>query len=1009
MERFDYAMSPIKRALWVVWLAIIALTLIANAVVSYRNTERLAQGTSASTRSRDVVNAIDDVLATLVDAETGQRGYLLTQREEYLEPYRAALAAADTRLRDLAGLLADNATQTRRLEELKPLVERKFDELRRTIELQQAGQHAQALALVTTDEGLHTMDTLRSVAAAMRYQELALQVQRDAEADRIYRSGQWSRLVGMVVGLLLVALVAALLARELNARRKAADALFVQREWLATTLRSIGDGVIVCDTEARVQMMNPVAESLTGWTEAEAHGRELAQVFDIINETTRAPVQNPVQRAIAQGQIVGLANHTVLRSRNGREYTIEDSAAPTRARDGSVQGVVMVFHDATERRRAEIALSMASEEIAHRAAEALVAQRSLNTILENAPIGICMTGPAPDFPIIVISAQMQEWIGAAQGMPALAAYRKLLPDGREPPPDLIPINRVMQRGQYVRDEPWLIERKNGPPLTVIVNVAPVRDEEGAIVGAVHSWVDLTERQHLDHELRVSQSRLRVLVEANVIGLILSFDGQGNVIQANHAFLDMLGFSPRDVAAGLLNLAAQTPPESLAVDRKAFAELADVGFCAPYEKEFFRKGGEQRIPVVVGYAKVAEADNEYVGFALDMSARKELERRLRDQTEELLGADKRKDEFLAMLAHELRNPLAPLRNVVHLLEGPRAAEPGFVANLLPMMRRQIDQLVRLVDDLLDAARITQGKITIEHKVVEIRPSLRAAVESLEPLLRAREHALELVLDPEPLHVDGDATRLTQMFSNILHNAAKYTPKGGRIRLALQRDGNCAVITVRDNGQGIAPQLLPRIFEPFIQDDQSLARSAGGLGVGLALVRRLAELHGGTISARSDGPGHGSEFELRLPLAQPEAIAAARVAPAPAASTPQPAPSQRVLVVDDNADLAASMTTLLELWNQHVRVVNNGHDALSAALEFRPNVVLLDIGLPGMDGFEVARRIRATPELRGVRMVAITGYGQTHDRQRAFDVGFDAHLVKPVQPETLHTLLSASAPT
>jgi len=286
-----------------------------------------------------------------------------------------------------------------------------------------------------------------------------------------------------------------------------------------------------------------------------------------------------------------------------------------------------------------------------------------------------------------------------------------------------------------------------------------------------------------------------------------------------------------------------------------------------------------------------------------------------------------------------------------------------------------------------------------------PSVRAAIESLEPLIKARGHRLELDLEHEPLYVLGDGTRLTQVFSNILHNAAKYTPNGGRIRLSLAREGDNAVVRVSDNGQGISPTLLPRIFETFIQDDQSLARSAGGLGVGLALVRRLAELHGGSVAAKSAGPGKGSEFDVRLPLTHRAAVDKTTAPP----RTAKPATSNsglRVLVVDDNTDLAASMETLLELWGHEVRVLHDGRGAIEAARAFCPDVVLLDIGLPGMDGFEIARSIRAAPDLRTVRLIAITGYGQNHDRARALEVGFDAHLVKPVQPDVLAAQLNGA---
>jgi len=996
-------MSLIKRMLWAIALALVAGMLVVNGVLSYRNTAALAASAAASAHSRDVLNAIDDLQLLVTDAETGQRGYLLAHDASYLAPYESAVRRATTRIADIDKLIADNHAQLERLAALEPLLAQKFEELRHTLDLEQSGHRQEALALLSTGQGMQLMRDIRSGFDTLRQTEYALQLQRDAAAADIYALSQFNRILGMLVGLGLVVLTLLLLRSDLRARARAAAEIHAQREWFSTTLRSIGDAVIVTDPDGRVQLLNPVAEQMTGWSSAEAAGRALLEVFDIVNEGTRQPAENPVARALREGRIVGLANHTVLRSRSGREYVIEDSAAPSYDAGGKIQGAVMVFHDSSARRETEIALSMASAEIARRANASLAAEQTLTTILENAPIGICMTGPGPDYPIVVISRQMREWIGAAENMPALAAYRKLMPDGREPPPELVPLNRVMKRGETVRDEPWLIERNGRAPLIVIVNVAPVRDSEGTIVGAIHSWVDLTERQRLDHELRVTQSRLRVLVEANVIGLILSFDRDGRVRQANSAFLDMLGFGEHDVAAGAVNLVTQTPAEFRAADQRAFHALTEAGFCTPYEKELLRKDGT-RISVVVGYTRVADAADEFVGFALDISARKHLERQLREQAEELLGADRRKDEFLAMLAHELRNPLAPLRNALHLLDTSRARDPAFLAGLVPSMRRQIDQLVRLVDDLLDAARISQGKISIEHALIEVAPSLHAAIESVQPLIQSRGHRLELAVEAQPLYVDGDAARLTQMIANILHNAAKYTPNGGCIGVRLARDGDAVSVRVRDNGQGISAELLPRIFDPFIQDDQSLARSAGGLGVGLALVRRLTELHGGTVTARSAGANQGSEFELRLPL-QPAPHGTASGAANARRSAHGNGAVQRVLVVDDNTDLAASTAALLDLWGHQVSVLHNGRHVIDTALQFRPAIVLLDIGLPGMDGFEVARQIRATPALAGVRLIALTGYGQAHDVARAHQVGFDAHLVKPVQPDVLREIIEA----
>ncbi|MDR3386071.1 MAG: CHASE3 domain-containing protein [Rudaea sp.] len=994
-------MSVVKRALWAIALVLIAAALIGNAMLSYRNTETLAAGNAASLRSREVLNAIDDLMSTVTEAETGQRGYLLTQSAAYLDPYRSASHSVSANLANLKALLAENSAQLNRLAQLEPLLTAKFDELRRTLDLLESGHRDAALALVTTDQGMRDMHAIREQVGALRAAELSLQAERDAHAADVYRFSQYSRILGMCVGLALVLLAAVLRRRDRQARARAANEIFLQREWFSTTLRSIGDAVIVTDPRGHIVLVNPVAEAMTGWSAQDAVGKPLLEVFDIINETTRQRADNPVARALAEGKIVGLANHTVLRSRYGREYVIEDSAAPTYDANGVIQGAVMVFHDSTQRREAEIALSTASTEVARRASAAMASERTLKTILENAPIGISMTGPGPDFPIIAISHQMRAWIGAAENTPAHAAYRKIMPDGSTPPAAMLPLNRAMHEGLTVRDEQWIIERPGKAPLTVIVNVAPVRDTDGTIVGAVHSWVDLTERQQLDRALRVTESRLRVLVEANVIGLILSFAHNGRVTQANGAFLEMLGFSVEDLAAGEINLITQTPAAYRTADDVAFKELAELGYCAPYEKELFSRNSDRRVSVVVGYARVSGVEDEYVGFALDVSARKKLESQLREQAEELLLADRRKDEFLAMLAHELRNPLAPLRNAVHLLDTRKETDAALVASLVPAMRRQIEHLVRLVDDLLDAARISQGKITLERSVVELQSILYAAVETIQPLINVRRHRLDLDLNPQLLYVHGDSTRLTQMFANILHNAAKYTNDCGSIRVSLVQEANEAVVRVRDSGQGIAADLLPRIFETFTQADQSLARSAGGLGIGLALVHRLSDLHGGSVIARSDGPGTGSEFELRLPLTQARDTTAATVRTA----APATGGRHRILIVDDNIDLAASTAALLELWGHAAHVVYNGKDALDAAHSFRPEVILLDIGLPEMDGFQVAQQIRGEPEMQAVHLIAMTGYGQDRDRLRAQQAGFNAHLVKPVQPDALKLLLES----
>jgi signal transduction histidine kinase len=371
--------------------------------------------------------------------------------------------------------------------------------------------------------------------------------------------------------------------------------------------------------------------------------------------------------------------------------------------------------------------------------------------------------------------------------------------------------------------------------------------------------------------------------------------------------------------------------------------------------------------------------------------------------EVQAADRRKDEFLATLAHELRNPLAPIRNAVELLRsiGPKDTPPSWAPDVID---RQVRQLVRLVDDLLDVSRITQGKVTLRKEPVDLATVVGLAVETSRPLMSARRQELTLEMPSTLLPLQADPARLAQVVANLLNNAAKYTPEGGRIHLGLETQGQEALLCVRDTGLGIAPELLPRIFDLFTQGDRSLARSEGGLGIGLTLVRTLVEMHGGTVSVRSGGPGKGSEFTVRLPLA-PEA------APSPhrAARVDGPAFARRILVVDDSVDNADSLARLLGSCGHDVRTAYDGLAALAVAREFQPEFVFLDIGLPRMDGYEVARRLRAEPGFEAATLVALTGYGQEGDRRQAEEAGFDTHLVKPADLHALRALLANGRPT
>jgi PAS domain S-box-containing protein len=522
------------------------------------------------------------------------------------------------------------------------------------------------------------------------------------------------------------------LSREVIKRRRVESELRATTERLRVTLGSIGDAVMATDDAGRITFMNPVAEQLTGWQFERACGRHLDEVFMIVHEETGQPVESPVAKALRCGTVVGLANHTVLIRADGARLPIDDSGAPMRDENGAVMGVVVVFHDISER-------------------------------------------------------------------------------------------HAMQRELVLRAQ---------------------RLEE---------------------------------------------------------------------------------------------------------------------------------------------------------------ADRRKDEFLSMLAHELRNPLAPLRMGVQLLARKHGGVQD-VSRLAEMMERQTGHMVRLVDDLLDVSRLTRGTIALHRARVSLAEVVEQAIEMCQPAMQARGVTLAFEPWPADAHVEGDSTRLVQVFANLLSNATKFTESGGQVIIRARVDADRAVVSVRDSGIGMDAELLPRVFDLFMQGERSLDRSQGGLGVGLTIVRSIVELHGGTIRAHSDGLGHGSEFVVSLPLvasvAQPDDPGAS----APATPLARPQSALRILVVDDNVDAAQTLCSILERWGHETRPAYSAQDALELLPVVRPDAVLLDIGLPGMNGYELARAIRLLPGLEAMLLVAVTGYGDENARLQSSRAGCDHHLTKPVDPETLLSLLS-----
>jgi len=629
-----------------------------------------------------------------------------------------------------------------------------------------------------------------------------------------------------------------------------------RKEVFRVTLRSIGDAVITTDIEAHVTYLNEVAESLTGWSHEDALGQPLETVFRIVNEATRAPVENPALKALREGIVVGLANHTVLLKKDGTECPIDDSAAPIRNEQGHVSGCVLIFRDVTKQRLDE-----------RNRASKLLAARLLSSIVESSNDAIVGK---------TLEGVIQSWNTAAERLFGYTAAEAI---GRHISL-VIPLERIAEEDEIIRRlkagqriEHYETERlrKDGQRIFVSLTISPIKDDDGNVIGASKIARDVTERKRLEDDLR--------------------------------------------------------------------------------------------------------------RLAADLSEN-----------------DRRKNEFLATLAHELRNPLAPMSNMLEVLKRANG-DREILSRAHETIERQLDQMVRLVDDLLDLNRITRDRLELRRGEVELSSVIQQAVEVARPLIDSAGHQLTIHLPDEPIYLSADRARLAQVFGNLLNNSCKYTRPGGKISLSAARvDGEVAV-TVKDNGFGIPPDKLESIFDMFMQVDLTSERSQGGLGIGLTLVKRLVEMHGGSVAVKSDGEGLGSEFVVWLPVLS-RATAAAWSEPPPAAEA---ASERRILIVDDNRDSADSLAMLLEITGNKTYIAHDGAEGIAAVEKYRPEVVLLDIGLPKLDGHEVCRRIREQPWGKDIVVIALTGWGQEDDRRKSEEAGFNGHLVKPVDYDLLLELL------
>jgi PAS domain S-box-containing protein len=554
------------------------------------------------------------------------------------------------------------------------------------------------------------------------------------------------------------------------------------------------------------------------------------------------------------------------------------------------------------------------------------------------------------------------------------------------------LRMAAKEGRF-EDEGWRV-RKDGARFWANVVITALRDEGGRLLGFSKITRDLSERRLHEEALRQSEERFRLLVEGVMDYAIFMLDPEGIVSSWNAGAQRIHGYAREEILGKHFShfyadedTAAGRPWQELAAARRG-GRAEDEGWRV-------RRSGERFWARVVVTA-LHDSQGHLRGFAKvtqDLTERKHLQ--------DLEKTSQHIHEFIAMLAHELRNPLAPIRNAVEVMAHLPPHDPAHLA-MRQTIDRQSRQLKRIVDDLLDIARITRGALSIEHAPVNVTDIVQRALETATPGIEAARHSVSVELPAEPLLVTGDADRLTQILANILNNAARYTAPGGRIAVRAGAEDEAAVVRVRDSGRGIEPLEVERVFDMFVQGRDPVERVGGGLGIGLALARRLAELHGGTLQATSEGKGQGSEFTLRLPLER----RAASLPPQPQRDRAgeKPLSAKRILVVDDNIDAANTIELLLGSLGHETAVAHDGAQALKLAVDFRPDVVLLDIGMPGMDGYEVARRLRALRTARPFRIVALTGWGQEADRQRSREAGFDLHLVKPVDAAELARALT-----
>ena len=719
-----------------------------------------------------------------------------------------------------------------------------------------------------------------------------------------------------------------------------------------------------------------------------------------VHSEDRARVRATLEQAMARYTPLAQTYRVVWA--DGSVHWLSAHADFYRDGDGAPRRLLGSVCDITDSKRADAQVKAASQR-ALRMAHAAETQRArLDALLEAAPAGIAYADTSGAL-VLVNAANRALWgehpLSAHVG--EYAQWKGWWADGSD------------RHGQLIQPEEWglaralagedvvgdLIEIEPfGAPGTrkaVLLRASPVRDPDGRIAGAVVAQMDITERVRAEAELRASEAKLRTITDA-MPQMVWSTRPDGFHDYFNrqwYAFTGMTeGATDGEAWSGMFH--PQDQPRAWERWRHSLAtgQTYEIEYRLRHHSGQYRWVLGRALPVRDAAGRIVR----WMGTCTDIHEWKLAQEALQRSEESLRQADRRKDEFLAMLAHELRNPLAPIATAAQLLRV-SLNDAQRVTKASAIISRQVQHMTEIVNDLLDVSRVTRGLVQLELETFDLKDAVRAAVEQVRPLVESRDHALSTRLGAAPLWIRGDRTRCIQMVANLLGNAAKYTPPGGRIALEAHASGDGYVrLQVQDNGDGIDAQLLPHVFDLFTQAERNPDRSQGGLGIGLALVKTLTQMHGGRISAHSAGRGQGSAFTLELPAA------AAPPSSHTGVDTPHAAGGNggmRIALVDDNTDAAQALAALLQAYGHRVSVFGRASELLLAGIDPPPQVCILDIGLPDMSGHELARQLRQRPELAGCKLYALTGYGQERDREASREAGFDEHFVKPVDPAVL----------